>query len=115
VLFNSGCESQPVLESTRQCSGYIPLLGIGFNAILWVRYECLRSDRFVSDYDAVPNGRTFRNFSSLKLKAGFGRDFSFSENWFFRVRLLGYYGMRLGNPHPWGGTLRLGVGRRLAG
>ena len=95
--------------------GIFPLLGIGFDAILWVRYECLRSDRFVSDYDAVPNGRTFRNFSSLKLKAGFGRDFSFSENWFFRVRLLGYYGMRLGNPHPWGGTLRLGVGRRLAG
>ena len=90
-----------------------PLLGIAFDAILWVRHECLRSYEVVTD--AVPDGRTFRNFSSLKFKAGFGKDFDLSENRFFRVRLLGYYGRRLGNPHPWGGTLRLGFGRRLSG
>jgi len=88
-----------------------PLLGIGFDAIVWTRNECLRRHYVVSD--AVPGGRTFRYFSSLKLKAGFGRDFGFSENRFFRARLLGYYGRRLGNPHPWGGTLRLGFGKRL--
>ena len=93
--------------------GIFPLLGIGFDAVLWVQHECLRSYVVVSD--AIPSGRTFRNFSSLKFKAGLGRDFNLREERFFRVRLLGYYGRRLGNPHPWGGTLRLGVGRRLTG
>ena len=91
--------------------GIHPLLGVGFDAIVLVRYECLRSDRVVSE--AIPDGRTFMNFSVLKFKIGFGRDFDFREDRFFRVRLVGYYGRRLGNPHPWGGTLRLGVGRRL--
>jgi len=90
--------------------GIHPLLGAGIDAVLWVRNECLRSDELASD--AVPGGRTFVNFSSVKFKAGFGRDFGFSENRFFRLRLLGYYGRRLGNPHPWGGTLRVGIGSR---
>ena len=90
--------------------GISPLLGIGFDAILWAREECLRSDATVS---SEIDGRAFANFSSFKFKAGFGRDFGLCEDRFFRVRALGYYGRRLGNPHPWGGTLRLGVGRRL--
>jgi len=91
--------------------GIHPLLGVGFDAIVWVREECLRTPAIVSD--ALPDRRTFMNFSAFKFKAGFGRDFGFSEDMFFRVRALGYYGRRLGNPHPLGGTLRLGVGRRL--
>ena len=90
--------------------GISPLLGIGLDAVFWAREECLRTEATVSgDID----GSVFTNFSSMTLKAGFGRDFGFSGDRFFRVRAIGYYGRRLGNPHPWGGTLRLGIGRRL--
>ncbi|MCL2192270.1 MAG: hypothetical protein FWB78_02600 [Treponema sp.] len=96
-----------------------PLLGVGFDAIVWVRYQCLRSHYVVSAEAAIPDGRTFRNFSALKFKAGAGRDFALSGNRFFRLRLMGYYGKRfLGypeRPHPWGGTLRVGFGRWLSG
>ena len=86
-------------------------LGIGFDAVFWARSECVRSDVVLAD---IGSGNPFREFSSLKFKLGFGRDFELREDRFFRARLIGYYGMRrLSNPRPIGGTLRLGVGRRL--
>jgi len=91
--------------------GITPLFGAGIDAIIWVLEECLRSDAVVSE--SIPGGRAFVNFSSLKLKTGLGRDFDFRNDRFFRVRALGYYGRRWGNPNPWGGSLRIGGGRRL--
>jgi len=90
--------------------GIAPLLGFSLDTIVWARHRCLRSDYTL---DTLP-GHPIREFSSLKFMMGFGRDFNVSEDQFFRTRLLGYYGRRLGgNPNPFGGTLRLGVGRRL--
>ena len=90
--------------------GVYPLLGVGFDGAVWASRECLRSDYTL---DAFPSG-PFREFSALKFIIGFGKDFDVGEERFFRARALGHYGRRrAGNPHPWGGALRLGVGRRL--
>ncbi|MCL2232074.1 MAG: hypothetical protein FWB99_03255 [Treponema sp.] len=89
--------------------GITPLFGIALDTVAWARHACLRSDYTL---DTLPN-HPLREFSAVKLKTGIGRDFSISENRFFRVRLLGYYGRRFGgNPNPFGLTLRLGAGGR---
>jgi len=87
--------------------GVAPLLGVSFNTVAWARHRCLRSDYTL---DTLP-GHPVREFSSVNFMLGAGRDFDLSGDRFFRSRLLGYYGRRFGgNPNPWGGTLRLGVG-----
>jgi len=83
--------------------------GIAFDAVYWARHACLRSD---ATLDILP-GHPIREFSSLKIKLGFGRDFEFSGERFFRAQLLLSYGLRLSNPNPFGGTIRLGFGRHL--
>ena len=88
--------------------GIHPLLGVSFDAVVWMRRECLRSP-------AVAPERPFTYFSSLKFMLGFGRDFAFCDNRFFRLRVLGHYATRFGNPDPFGGTLRVGFGRLLSG
>ena len=83
-----------------------PLLGVMLDAVVWTREDCLRSDRVAPE-------NTFRDFSMLMLKAGAGLDRDVCENRFFRIQVMGYYGMRLNGQNPIGGTLRIGFGRRL--
>lgn len=106
---NLGLLWQPPISAL----GISPLVGFGLGAVPWARRDCLRSDYTL---DAI-QGSPFRDFSALRLKAGFGRDFGIGlcGELFFRARLVGYYGKRRsGSPNPLGGALRLGVGRRVA-
>ena len=84
-----------------------PLLGVGLDIVPWARYHCLRSDYTLS---SAGIRSPLLDFSAVKLMMGFGGDYNFSDDMFFRTRLLGYYGVRMGRPSPRGGTLRLGVG-----